>query len=92
MTKQITEFVEAFNVEGCTLLLEQRLILLEEAQKEVASAEDSLEQQEFQQLLVWLEQADVIPQQKTVDYRKKFQDKLSKQKKTKFAIKQYTSL
>lgn len=92
MTKQIAEFVEAFNVEGCTLLLQQRLILLEEVQNEVTSAEGSLYQQEFEQLLVWLEQEDVVPQQKTLDYKKKSQDNLSKQKKTNFAIKQYTSL
>ncbi|REL30285.1 hypothetical protein [Thalassotalea euphylliae] len=93
LTTQINDFIEAFNIEGCTLLLEQRLLLLRDIESEVtALSPTSAERAEFTELLRWLEKEDKKPHQKAVEFKSKYQQKLSKQKKTNFAIKQYTSL
>ncbi|REL26038.1 hypothetical protein DXX93_05270 [Thalassotalea euphylliae] len=93
LTHRIAEFIEAFNIEGCNLLLEQRLELLADIQNEVAAnPKDEALAAEFHDLLIWLEQQDAQPQDKVVELKAKYQLKLSKQKKANVAIKQYTSL
>lgn len=94
LTLQIAEFVEAFNIEGCQLLLAQRLTLLTEIKSELESytPENKALRAEFEELLLWIEEQDKQPQEKAEDFKNKYQDKLQKQKKTNFAIKQYTSL
>ena len=93
LTERIAEFVEAFNIEGCKLLLEQRLVLLKQIQLELADQPNNKElADEFVELLKWIEVKDEQPQQKTLDFKNRYKDKLSKQKKINVAIKQYTSI
>ena len=90
LTEQIAEFVEAFNIEGCKLLIEQRLVLLNQIRDELLNCSDDLVQQEFRDLLIWLEKYDQSPYAKACELKDRYREKLSKQKKTNFAIKQYT--
>lgn len=89
MTEQISEYVEAFNIEGSRLLLEQRLVLLKELDAQVSSMNDQVAYRDYQELLGWLESYDEKAYKKTKEFKQKYQEKLAKQRKTSKAIKQY---
>lgn len=96
ITQQIFEFVEAFNIEGCQQLLQQRLVLLEEIKSQLDTVDPvDIEKQkltdDFNELLFWLEDIDTEPMEKVLALKQDYQEKLSNKKKANFAIKQYTS-
>ncbi|MBO9489062.1 hypothetical protein J7384_01675 [Endozoicomonas sp. G2_1] len=91
LTEQIAEFVEALNIEGCQQLIEQRLVLLQEVQLELESTSDNQVKEQFHNLLVWLQKHDDSPYHKACELKAEYQEKVVKQKKTSFAIKQYNA-
>lgn len=89
ITYKISEFVDVINIIECNILLEQRLLLLKEIEQEVLLPQNKCFLDEFTSLIRWIAQIDKASEQKVVKLKSSYQEKLTKQTKTKFAIASY---
>ena len=89
MTNKISEFVDVINIQGCNILLEQRLTLLKEIEQKVRYSNDDELLEDFKELINWLTVIDASSFKKSIELKKRYQAKLAKQKKTKSAIASY---
>lgn len=92
LTYSIAEAVEILQIDECNKLLQVRQAILEEIYQSLIGNSNKAAQQEFVTLLKWLEVTDKIPLEQSNALKNEYKKKLSKQKKTKYAIKQYNSM